>query len=82
MKKRNAILFVIILLINIAIMDSVDSGSIGFKYSIILAVFDLVLFGMFLIGEMKKSAVSRKYNGQARNEHYKCVHKDFTPNNR
>lgn len=82
MKKRNAILFVIILLINIAIMDSVDSGSIGLKYSIILAVFDLVLFGMFLIGETKKSAVSRKYNGQARGQHAKYNHTYCTPNNR
>lgn len=82
MKKRNAILFVIVLLINIAIMDSVDSGSIGFKYSIILAVFDLLLFGMFFIVEKKKSAVSRKYNGQARGQHAKYNHTYCTPNNR
>lgn len=74
------ILLVLVITINCFVMDYVDAGIIGLKYAIILAVFDLLALGIFLMVEKKKSATSHTRNGHAHKEHgNKYTHIDCTP---
>lgn len=80
MKVKGKIIGLLIFLGNGAIMDSVDAGTLGFKWAIYLLLIDLVAFGIFCANQKKKSATSRPRNGQARKEHkHKCIHIDCTP---
>lgn len=59
------------------IVGGMELGSMGIKRGIIsLIVCALVL----LLVNKKRSAVSRKYNGQAHKVHNKNLHKYYTPN--
>lgn len=73
------ILLMLVITINCFVMDYVDAGIIGLKYAIILAVFDLLALGIFLMVEKKKSATSHTRNGQAYHRHTKLNHHKFTP---
>ena len=48
-------------------MDSVDAGTLDYKYAVILAIVSVIGVLAYLMCEKKKSAASRKCNGQAHN---------------
>ena len=78
-QKKNVKINIFLWFMIYVFVSSEECGAMDLKTALIWVL--VCLAAMFLVNR-KKSAVSRKYNGQARNEHYKCVHKDFTPNNR
>lgn len=82
MEKIKAIAFILCYIGICSVMDGVDAGTLDYKYAVILAMVCVVGCIAFLCWKKKKSAVSRKYNGQAynnmhiKNNHYHCTPKD------
>ena len=60
-------------------MDSVDAGTLDYKYAVILAIVSVIGVLAYLMCEKKKSAASRKCNGQAHKVHNKITHTYCTP---
>ena len=79
MKKIKAISFILAYIGVYSIMDSVDAGTLDYKYAVILTI--VCIFGVmaYLMCEKKKSTASRKCNGQAHKVHNKITHKHYTP---
>ena len=77
-EKKNTIVNLFLWFMIYVFVSSEECGAMDLKTAL---VWILICFAAMFFVNRKKSAVSRKYNGQAHNEHYKCVHKDFTPNN-
>ena len=79
MKKSKIIANIILWFLIYVFVSSEECGAMDLKTSLIWV---LVCFAAMFLVNRKKSAVSRKYNGQARGQHAKYVHKYCTPNNR
>ena len=79
MKKIKAISFILAYIGVYSIMDSVDAGTLDYKYAVILAIVSVIGVLAYLMCEKKKSAASRKCNGQAHKVHTLLNHKHYTP---
>ena len=78
MEKLKVILFICFYIVAVGVMNGVDAGTLDFKYAVIHVVVAFIGLAAYLMGEKKKSAVSRKYNGQAHYVHKKTLHKNYT----
>ena len=78
-QKKNAKINIFLWFLIYVFVSSEECGAMDLKTAL---VWILICFAAMFLVNRKKSAVSRKYNGQARGQHAKYNHTYCTPNNR